>query len=153
MGASTVKQQAAINTFFEEYCQALEIMDTKSICECYSLPCMFIADDKSVCYSTATKLEGLINQSKSFYSRHDIVSVEADVRNKRLLTDKITRVSVCWKYMNSNGTPVYECDYYYIMRMDNKGNWAIETAIPVNEKQRIDELIKKGNTKASRSKK
>lgn len=129
-----------INSFFEDYAQAVERKDNKYLVNCYALPCTFIADDSSLTYTTAVKLEGLINQSKRFYAVHGIVAVVPDIRNKRPITDRIVRVSLNWNYIDINGNSVYNCDYYYILKLDDHNEWKIEVAIPVNEKEKIDHL-------------
>lgn len=137
----------SINRFFEEYAAAMERQDTKYMANCYALPCVFIADDSSLAYTTTTKLEGLINQGKRFYSLHAITGMVPDVINKRLISPKIARVTMHWKYINSKGGIVYDCDYYYILKLDEANNWKIEVAIPVNEKERIEHLAKKAARK------
>lgn len=132
-----------INGFFEDYAEALARHDSKYMANCYTLPCTFIADDSSLVYTTEAKLEGLINQSKRFYSLHGITEAIPDIISKRLITRRIVRVSMRWNYMDKKGRTVYDCDYYYILKLDEEDSWKIEVAIPVNEKERIEELTKK----------
>lgn len=132
-----------INKFFEDYTDALERKDTKFMANCYSLPCTFIADDSSNVYTADVKLEGLINQSKRFYAVHNITHAICDIKNKRFISDRIVRVSLTWIYKNKNNETVYDCDYYYIIKLDNDDNWKIEVAIPINEKEKIDALNNK----------
>lgn len=129
-----------INSFFEAYAEALERKDTKYMAGCYTLPCTFIADDSSLVYTTETKLEGLINQSKRFYAVHGITTAAPDIKNKRGITDRIVRVTLNWRYTDKNGKTVYDCEYYYILKLDEHHEWKIEVAIPVNEKEKIDAL-------------
>lgn len=136
-----------INTFFEDYAAALERQDSKYMANCYTLPCTFIADDSSLVYTTEAKLEGLINQSKRFYSVHGITGAVPDILSKRVITARIVRVSMRWNYIDKKGRTVYDCDYYYILKLDDDDNWKIEVAIPVNEKERIDVLTKKAARK------
>lgn len=132
-----------INSFFEDYAAALEQKDTKFMANCYAMPCTFIADDSSIVYTSDSKLEGLINQSKRFYALHNITHAEADLRNKRLISDKIVRISMTWIYKNKKNETVYDCDYYYIIKLSEDDTWKIEVAIPINEKEKIDLLNKK----------
>jgi hypothetical protein len=130
-----------INGFFEDYAAALERHDSKYMANCYTLPCTFIADDSSLVYTTEAKLEGLINQSKRFYSVHGITGAIPDILNKRMVTQRIVRVSMRWNYIDKKGRTVYDCDYYYILKLDEEDNWKIEVAIPVNEKEKIEALV------------
>lgn len=133
----------SVNDFFERYARAVEQQDTKYLASCYALPCTFMADDASQVYTTSTKLEGLINQGKRFYALHGIVQVEPDVRNKLSITDNIIRVKMNWQYTDKKGKEVYNCDYFYIMRLHEQEHWKIEVAISINEKEAIDRLNKK----------
>lgn len=132
-----------INDFFEGYAKALERQDTKYMSGCYAMPCTFISDDSSQAYTTVTKLEGLINQSKRFYALHGISYAEADITNKLEISPNIARVKLNWRYYNKQDKLVYSCDYFYILRMDDKAHWRIEVAISINEKQEIDRLNQK----------
>lgn len=135
--------QYKVNIFFEEYAKAIERQDTKYLAECYSLPCTFMADDASQVYSTATKLESLINQGKHFYAVHGITTAVPDIKNKLSITPNIIRVKLNWKYLDKKGKKVYDCDYFYILKINDKKKWKIEVAISINEKEAIDKLTKK----------
>lgn len=137
-----------INHFFDHYAAALERKDTKFMANCYTLPCTFIADDSSLVYSTEAKLEGLINQSKRFYAVHGISNAIPDIRNKRAITNRIVRVTMIWNYVDAAGKTVYDCEYYYVLKLDENDEWKIEVAIPVNEKEKIEVLNAK-NIKAA----
>lgn len=137
----------SINDFFEGYAAALERQDSKYMANCYTLPCTFISDDSSMVYTTEAKLEGLINNSKRFYAVHGITGAVPDIINKRIITKRIVRVSMRWNYTDKKGRTVYDCDYYYILKLDEENHWKIEVAIPVNEKERIEELAKKAARK------
>lgn len=132
-----------VNDFFEGYAKAIERQDTKYLAHCYALPCTFISDESSLVYTTPTKLENLINQSKHFYAIHGITTVTADVMNKLSISNKIIRVKLNWRYMNAKGKKVYDCDYFYILRLHDKQEWKIEVAISINEKEAISKLTKK----------
>lgn len=132
-----------VNEFFEGYAAAIERQDTKYLANCYALPCTFISDESSLVYTSTSKLENLINQSKHFYAKHGINTVVADVKNKLTISDKIIRVKLNWRYNDSKGLLVYECDYFYILKLHEKNVWKIEVAISVNEKAAIDILNKK----------
>jgi hypothetical protein len=129
-----------INSFFEDYAAALERKDTKFLAACYALPCTFIANDSSQAYTTEAKLEGLINQGKRFYAVHNIANAIPDIKSKRYISDKIVSVTLKWLYTDDKGKKVYDCDYYYILKMDEEDSWKIEVAIPVNEKEKIAAL-------------
>lgn len=129
-----------INSFFEDYAAALERKDTKFLAACYALPCTFIASDSSQSYTTEAKLEGLINQGKRFYAVHNITNAIPDIKNKRYISEKIVSVMLNWLYTDDKGKKVYDCDYYYILKMDEEDSWKIEVAIPVNEKEKIATL-------------
>jgi hypothetical protein len=85
-------------------------------------------------------LEGLINQGKRFYAVHNITNAIPDIRNKRYISEKIVSVTLNWLYTDDKGKKVYDCDYYYILKMDEEDSWKIEVAIPVNEKEKIATL-------------
>lgn len=140
---STDTHQFRINDFFDNYAEGIEKQDTKMVANCFALPCSFLADDTSSVYTTLAKLEGLINQGKRFFGIHKITDVRADIRNKRQITPKITRVHLNWQYRNDKGGLVYECDYYYLLRLNEKNKWKIETAVSINEKERIEHLTAK----------
>ena len=132
-----------INDFFEAYAQAVERQDSKYVSNCFALPCTFIADDASQVYTTEVKLEGLVNQGKRFYAIHGITHVIPDIKSKSSITQRLVRVTLNWKYTDKKGLTVYDCDYYYILKLDEQDQWKIEVAISVNEKEKIDTLTKK----------
>ncbi len=129
-----------INDFFDQYAQAVENHDSKYLANCHALPCSFIADDSSLVYTTATKLEGLINNSKRFYSVHNITQAVPDIRSKREITERIVEVSMKWTYLSQKEKPVYDCDYRYILKLNDEDEWKIEVAISINEKEKIQAL-------------
>ncbi len=132
--------QYRINRFFEVYAEAVANQDAKQIANCFALPCTFLADDSCAVYTDITKLEGLINQGKRFFTQHKIVEAYADVLNKRSVSDRITRVSVNWQYRDKNSQLVYDCDYYYLLKLNEEDKWKIEVAVSINEKERIEAL-------------
>ena len=132
-----------INDFFEAYANAVINHDSKYLAKCHALPCSFIADDSTLVYTTAAKLEGLINQSKRLYNVHGITEATPDIRSKRPITDRIVQVNLTWTYSNAKGRAIYDCDYQYILKLDEHNQWKIEAAISVNEKDKIELLVKK----------
>lgn len=131
-----------INDFFDLYAEAVTNHDSKYLAQCHALPCSFIADDSTLVYTTEAKLEGLINQSKRFYSIHGIVTATPDIKSKRVITDRIVQVSLKWKYCNKKEKLVYDCDYQYTLKLDDEDEWKIEVAISINEKEKIAQLGK-----------
>ncbi len=132
-----------INQLFSEYATAVENNDTKAIAVLYALPCTFLSNEGSSMYNDLATLEGSISQGRRFYKKHGIKAARPDVRHKYTITDRIVRVKVNWKYVNSKEEEVYNCDYEYIVKKHNSGEWKIEYAISINEQERLQALSKK----------
>lgn len=135
--------QYKVNNFFESYATALENFDGKAMMMHYALPCTFLSDESVEVFKDASKLEGLFNQGISFYKQFGIAHARPELWGKRPYTKRITKVKVNWQYFDNNNNPVYNCDYQYILRLDKHDKWKIEVAIAVNEKERMEEWMKK----------
>lgn len=126
-----------INDLFESYANALEAFDTKRMSVHYHLPSTFLSDEASEIYSEMVKLEGLLRQGTSFYKQSGIAYARPEIRNKHFWTERIAEVKVRWHYSDKKQMPVYQCDYYYLVRMDKNGDWKIEVSVAVDEKEQI----------------
>ncbi|MEZ5016352.1 MAG: hypothetical protein R2800_04815 [Flavipsychrobacter sp.] len=131
-----------INELFDQYAAALEKNDAKAMAMLYALPCTFLSNDGSSVYSDLAPLEGAISQGRRFYKKYGIVAAAPDVRNKYSITDKIVRVKVNWRYLDKDHRDVYNCDYEYIVKQQIDGEWKIEMAISINEKEQLEQLQK-----------
>lgn len=127
-----------INSFFEQYAQALERYDSKAMVQHYAIPCTFMSNHSSTVFKEASKLEGLFNQGIGFYKQFDIVHARPEVWSKRMWTDRIAKVKINWQYFDSHNRSVYNCDYQYILRLDKQDNWKIELAVSINEKEQME---------------
>lgn len=132
-----------INELFTEYATGIETGDTKRVANCFAQPCTFITDEGSVVYTSLAKLEGTINQGKRFYKKHHVTTAYPDIRNKRFLSERLVQVRIWWQYLDEQSKMVYQCEYYYIIRLDEEQEWKIELAVPVDEKEQIEALNKK----------
>ena len=151
MSSFTAKYHKIAN-FFEEYALALESYDAKKMTQFYALPCTFLSDEATDVFTQASNLEGLFNQGIGFYKQFGITNVRPDVWSKRAWTDRIVKVKLNWQYFDKNNQPVYNCDYQYVLRLDKNDNWKIEVAISINEKERMEEWMKKNEkTKKGRA--
>lgn len=131
-----------INDLFDYYAAALEKNDTKAMAMLYALPCTFLSNEGSSVYTDLAPLEGAISQGRRFYKKYGIVAAQPDVRNKYPITDKIARVKVNWQYVDKDQQEVYNCDYEYIVKQQVDGEWKIEMAISLNEKEQLAQLQK-----------
>jgi hypothetical protein len=127
-----------INTFFEDYARALELYDTKGMSFLYNIPCMMLSDESTTLFNDAGRLEGFFNQGVSFYRQFGIAMVRPEVWNRRQMTDRITSVKVNWQYFDKNKEPIYNCDYYYVLKLDKNHMWKIIQSVSVNEKERME---------------
>ncbi|HRO42254.1 MAG TPA: hypothetical protein PL009_05435 [Flavipsychrobacter sp.] len=132
-----------INDFFEAYAHALENYDAKMMAMQYALPCTFLSDDASNIFQEANKLEGLFVQGTTFYKQFGVAHARPQVWSKRMWTEKICKVKVNWQYFDKENQPIYNCDYQYILRLDKHDKWKIELSVAVNEKERMEEWLKK----------
>ncbi len=131
-----------LNDFFDSYAQALSIYDTKGMAVHYDWPCTFISNEKTTVFNEQSQLEGLFNQGISFYKHYGITDAQAELRHKRHLTDRICNVKLRWKYHNTDGHLLYDCDYEYLLKLDKHSKWKIEIAVSLNEKERMEEWLK-----------
>ncbi len=128
-----------INDFFDIYANALEIHDTKGMTFLHQLPCNMVADDAYTVFADASKLEGFFNQGMTFYRQFGIAKVRSDVRSKVDLTRRIATAKVNWRYADALQQPIYNCDYYYVLKIDKNGSWKIILSVSINEKERMEE--------------
>jgi hypothetical protein len=135
----------SINAFFEQYGKALENYDTKHLSLRYAIPCIMLSDDSATTFTESSKLEGLFNQGANFYKQFGIVHARPEVWSKRPVSEKIAHAKVNWQYYNEQNQPVYNCDYFYILRYDKSNKWKIEMSVSINEKERMDEWKERSN--------
>jgi hypothetical protein len=135
----SLKTLHKVNDFFESYARSMEQFDSKAIANFYALPCIFINDDQSTAFTDASALEGMFNQGFTFYKQFGIANIRPEVWSKRAWTNRIVKVKVNWQYFDKDHMPVYDCEYQYILKLDKNNNLKIETAVALNEKQRIEE--------------
>jgi len=128
-----------INHFFENYAQALENYDSKSMSYMYHIPCTLLSDDATTLFNDAGKLEGFFNQGISFYRQFGITQVKNEIWAKREWTGRIMNVKVNWQYYDKNNNPIYNCDYHYVLKLDKNNQWKIILSTSVNEKERMEE--------------
>ena len=132
-----------INEFFESYAHAFENYDTKLMAQHYNLPCTFLSNDAATVFSESSKLEGLFNQGSLFYKQFGITHVRPEIWSKRVWTDRIVKAKINWQYFDKDDHPVYNCDYNYVLRFDTNDELKIEISVAVNEKERMEEWLKK----------
>ena len=135
----------SINDFFEDYAKALELYDAKGMANLYHMPCTMLSDDTTSIFNEPSKLEGFFNQGAGFYRQFGIANVLADVWSSRPFTERIVSVKVCWRYMDVFKKPIYDCDYFYTMKLDKNDVWKIVQSVSVNEKQRMEEWKEKSD--------
>lgn len=133
----------SINDFFERYARALELFDSKHMALHYSIPCTFLSDDSTTVFKESSKLEGLFNQGTGFYKQFGIAHARPQVWSKRPISERIAHVKVNWQYYDALNQPVYNCDYFYILKLDKNNSWRIEMSVSVNEKENMDEWMAK----------
>lgn len=146
MSISTHPMQQ-IYSFFETYAIALERYDTKGMAYLYNIPCTMISDDTTTMFNDAGKLEGFFNMGAGFYKQFGIARVRPEVWNRRDLSEKIVSVKVNWRYYDSKDSPIYDCDYHYILKLDKNNHWKIILSVSVNEKERMEEWRRKTKNK------
>lgn len=128
-----------INHFFETYARALENYDTKGMAWLYNIPCTLISDETTTQFNDAGKLEGFFNMGAGFYRQFGIAKVRPDIWNRREWTGKIMNVKVNWQYFDVFNAPIYNCDYFYVLKLDKHHAWKIVLSVSVNEKERMEE--------------
>lgn len=133
----------SINDFFEKYAHALETFDTKHMSMHYAIPCMMLSDDSTNMYTEASKLEGLFNQGTGFYKQFGIAHARPSIWSKRPISERVAHVKLNWQYYDALNQPVYNCDYFYILKLDKNNNWKIEMSVSINEKEQMDAWIEK----------
>ncbi len=140
--------QQLLNIHFDTYAAALTNYDTKGMAHHFAIPCTFLSTEKATAFNESSKLEGMFNQGIGFYKQFGITLAEAEIRNKRMITENIALVKVRWNYFNSNKDLLYNCDYEYILKAVKNKKWEIEMAISINEKQQM-EIWLNNNKKAN----
>lgn len=132
-----------INNFFESYANALEKGDIKLIVNHFQIPCTIISEDSSATFSEASRLEGLLGHSLRFFKQLGIAHIRTEVWTRHLWTDNVISTKVNWKYFDGLNQPIYNYDYQYVLKTDKNNKWKIILAVSLNEKEKLEELMKK----------
>ena len=143
-----MEPQQLLNTHFDTYATALTNYDTKGMAHHFAIPCTFLSAEKATAFNESSKLEGMFNQGIGFYKQCGITLAEAEIRNKRMVTENIAHVKVRWNYFNSSKELLYNCDYEYVLKLAKNNRWEIEMAISINEKQQMETWLN-NNKKAN----
>jgi hypothetical protein len=130
-----------INDFFDAYAAAMEQHDTKLMTRFYDIPCTMLADEQSSIFTEINKLEGLFNQAMVSYTQLGIRHFNAELRNRRQISDRLYDVTILWHYRDAHDQLVYSCRYHYILRTDKQHHWKIQVAVSVDEKQQLDRWL------------
>lgn len=136
--SGAMELQQLLNTHFDTYASALTNYDTKGMAHHFAIPCTFLSAEKATAFNESSKLQGMFNQGIGFYKQFGITLAEAEIRNKRMITENIAHVKVRWNYFNNNKDLLYNCDYEYILKAVKNKKWEIEMAISINEKQQME---------------
>ncbi len=136
---STTAAVQNVNDFFETYASTLVQHNTKGMAYLHHVPCTMLSDDTTTVFSDFSKLEGFFNQGMSFYRQFGIAHAQADVWSRQILTPRICKVKVHWRYTDAFKQPIYDCDYHYILKLDKYNQWKVMLSVSVNEKERMEE--------------
>ncbi len=132
-----------INDFFEDYATAIERFNAKSLAHCYELPCSFLSDEHVTAFTDAAQLEGFFSKGLSFYKMNGITIARPEVWHKERLTSAIIKTKLHWHYYNETEKLLYSCTYYYLLRQNPENELKIVTAISVNEKERMEQGLRR----------
>lgn len=128
-----------LNAFFDNYAKALEMYNSKGLSYMYNIPCTMVSDEATSIFNDGGKLEGFFNQGTTFYKQFGIAHARPEIWHKRPLSDKIVMVKVKWCYFDNKMKPIYNCDYYYTLKLDKNEQWKIILSVSANEKERMEE--------------
>lgn len=130
-----------IHSFFDSYARAVGEFNTKALVQHYAVPCLITSDDAHATFTELSRLEGTVNQGFYFYRQQGISRVVPELRSKVRLTDTLAQAKVRWIYYNTAGTPVYDCDYQYLLHLGKDDRWQIQVAVSINEKEKMQALL------------
>lgn len=134
-----------LHEYFETYAGCIATGDARGIAHLFALPCMMASDDKSTAFTDANTIEALFLQGFSFLRKHGVVGALPDVRSRKAITSRIIQCNLTWKYHDIQNTVLYSCDYIYTLHHFPKEGWKIESALSINEKERMNEWLESGN--------
>jgi hypothetical protein len=129
---------STLHDFFESYGQSLESFDAQRAASHYKLPCLLSSSDGATAFSDLTKLESLFVQGYSFFRQHGIAHARPQVLSRRNWADNVMKCKVQWTYFTSENELAYKCDYQYIVREMSKGEWRVEVAFSVDEREQVE---------------
>jgi hypothetical protein len=132
-----------IHDFFDSYATALENGIIKQIVNHFHFPCTISSGDFINSFGDPSRLEGILAQSLRFFKQLGIVHIKAEVRSSQYWAEHVINAKVNWKYYDGINLHVYNYDYQYVLKADKNDRWKIILAISVNEKERVEELMKK----------
>lgn len=134
-------QEIGAQKFMEEYTLALESYKVENILPFYQFPSMVLSDQGNVVIKDQKEMAGMLTHSFEQYRRYDFAHINATLHSAEKISDTLMLVKVIYLYTDSQGKNLYDTEYRYILQRDDNGKLRINTAISVNEVERIREFL------------
>jgi len=133
-----------LKSFFDIYGAALEKFDARAASGFYGFPCFMISDNFAGALSSPDELTTGLSQAYEFYKQFDLAKVTYEFTKIEVVSEKLVRVRITWKFYDSKGTFLTDSDYVYLLRKEND-SFKVYVVIPLDEEQKMQELIQKKN--------
>ena len=103
-----------------------------------------ISDNFAGALSSPDELTTGLSQAYEFYKQFDLAKVTYEFTKIEVVSEKLVRVRITWKFYDSKGTFLTDSDYVYLLRKEND-SFKVYVVIPLDEEQKMQELIQKKN--------
>lgn len=127
-----------VESFFKTYANDLASGIGDRIAERYDLPSFMLmtpgAPGRPI--TDRSELGSSFASASELYRKHGFGDPIARVTRTDDLTPTITLAWVTWDYRDTDGAPIYEADYLYVLR-DTDDKTVIASVYSINEQERL----------------
>lgn len=131
-----------LQAFFNQYGQALISFDANNIIDSYATPFLMMSDEQVNAFTDLDVLRNIFGQGATVYQAYGFAKAIPEVKAARSVSGSIIQATVHWRYLNTEGNLIYDCDYEYLLRTNEAKELKIHTTIAINEPEKLAALVK-----------
>lgn len=133
-----------VHQLFSDYGAALADGDPDRAADFYGFPVTMLTDDFVGSLDSPAALRSALAQAREAYRQWGVEGVTHELIATESVSEKITRARVRWRYTGSDGRPLMEPTYEYLLRADGAGP-RIHVVVAVDERQLAALLGRRGD--------
>lgn len=129
-----------LDQLFSDYGAALADGDPDRVAGLYGFPIVMLTDDFVGSLDSPAALRSALMQARESYRQWGVEGVTHELISTDDVSGKITRARVRWRYTGSDGRPLIDPTYEYLLRADGAGP-RIHVVVSVDEQQQVAALL------------